>query len=359
MNNRLQANFVKSFGRFNLNAELDIHTDQFSVTVLVGPSGSGKTTFLRCLSGLEQPESGRIAYANECWFDAQQRKAVPPQARQVGYLFQDYALFPHLSVIQNVSFGLAVRSRELVADMLGRFQLTDLENRYPRQLSGGERQRVALARVLVRQPRLLLLDEPLSALDGPTRLHVRTELRGMLANAGIPTVIVSHDRVETMALADEVIVIDSGTIRQRGSVDDTFLRPLDERAAAIVGMETVIRGMIHQVVDGLATVKMGRVHLLAIAPLDHSQQVFVCIRAEDVTLELAQPAAASSARNHLPGHVTSVKLEGPVARIGLDVGFALESLLTRPAAEELGLQPGRAVVAVVKATAIHLIPRGA
>jgi molybdate transport system ATP-binding protein len=186
------ARFVKQFAaRAVVEVELRRPTDCFSITVLFGPSGGGKTTTLRCLAGLERPEEGRIDFGETPWFDAARRIFLTPQQRDIGYLFQEYALFPHLTVAGNIAYGLRGQPRSAqrrrVAEMLALLWLTGLEDRYPDHISGGEQQRVGLARALVRRPRLLLLDEPLSALDGPTREQLRPEVRRLLAECGIPS----------------------------------------------------------------------------------------------------------------------------------------------------------------------------
>ena len=184
------------------------------VTVFLGPSGSGKTTVLRCLAGLERPQRGHVRFGDRVWFDAARGVDLAPDRRDIGVLFQDYALFPHLIVEQNVAFaarGLTRSAAALrVAELLGAFQLRGLERRLPRQLSGGQQQRVALARAVFRRPRLLLLDEPLSALDRPTGDEMREELRALIHFLAIPAYIVSHDRVDALALADRTVLLDEG-----------------------------------------------------------------------------------------------------------------------------------------------------
>lgn len=210
MSGVLEAEFTKRFPRGPLiRGHLRCPTTQFHVTALLGPSGAGKTTVLRCLAGLERPDSGRIDFAGETWCDVAAGRCLSPQARGVGFMFQEPALFPHLSVAGNVGYGLrrlAARERRLVvADLLARFGLADLADRLPHELSGGEQRRVALARSLAPRPRLLLLDEPLSALDAPLRSDVRGELREWLAAGSIPVVLVTHDPADADALADEVV----------------------------------------------------------------------------------------------------------------------------------------------------------
>jgi molybdate transport system ATP-binding protein len=211
----------------------------FSVTALVGPSGCGKTTVLRCLAGLDAPELGRVTFGEGVWFDAARRINLPPQSRAIGFLFQEYALFPHLTVFENIAFGLPrvgkSETGRRVGELVAMLQLGGLEGRVPHQLSGGQQQRVALARTVAPRPRLLLLDEPLSALDAPTRAELRGELRRALSQWAIPTIVVTHDAVEVQALADDVVVMCEGQVRQHGSVDEVFSRPVDPDVARIAG----------------------------------------------------------------------------------------------------------------------------
>jgi molybdate transport system ATP-binding protein len=358
----LTADFAKRFPAGPvIRAKFHCALDAFSITVLFGPSGSGKTTVLRCLAGLERPEEGTIRYADEVWFDAAHRVFLPPQRRDIGYLFQDYALFPHLSVARNVAYGLRgvpqERRRRRTGEMLELLELTGLEERYPRQLSGGQQQRVALARALVRQPRLLLLDEPLSALDTPTRRPLRAELRQVLEDARVPVLLVTHDRMEALALGDQVVVLNNGRVCQSGPIQDVFQKPADPMVARIVGIDTIEPATVVQTQDGLATVRIGQTRLIALAQTIQTPDVYVCIHAEHVILERTG-ASQSSARNHLAGRVESLESEGPLMRVRLDCGFPLLALITQQSCAEMGLRPGEAVTALIKAPAIHLIPRG-
>ncbi len=353
---------MKRFGsKVAVEADFQRPTDRFSITVLFGPSGCGKTTTLRCLAGLERPDTGRILFEQQPWFDAERKIMLRPQQRDIGYLFQEYALFPHLTVAGNIAYGLRNNTRNqqrrLVADMVDLFHLGGLEDRYPNQISGGEQQRVALAHVLVRRPRLLLLDEPLSALDQPTRDQLRTEMRRPLADFGIPVVLVTHERIEAMTLADHLIVLDHGKIRQQGTVEEVFNRPADVEVARIVGMGNVLPGQIVKIEDGLATIAVGNAHLLTVAPAVDVQLVYVNIRPEDVILQKGAPDH-SSPRNRLHGTITTLLPEGPLVRVMLDCGFHLQALVTRNACTELELRAGDAVTAMVKAPAIHLMARG-
>ena len=258
-----------------------------------------------------------------------------------------------MSVLACASGAAHAVDRE-VAEILARLQVADLADRYPAQISGGQQQRVALARAIVCRPRLLLLDEPLSALDAPVREQLRGHLRRILIELARPAIVVTHDRVETLALADEVVVMTDGQVRQAGPVHQVFSRPRDLAVAQVVGIETVEPGLVVSAGEGLATVEVRGVRLTAVAPPGIGRQVFVCLRGEDVLLQ-REAATGTSARNQLPARVTSRVSEGPMVRIGLDCGFALTALVTRPAAEELHLQVGDRVTAVVKAPAIHLV----
>src|SRR5436190_11384442 len=364
----LTAEFEKHFpGGPVIQVELRRPADAFSLTVLFGRSGSGKSTTLRCLAGLERPERGTIRFGDEIWFDAARGIFLPPQRRRIGYLFQDYALFPHLRVAQNIAYGLgkiaAPERRQRIEEIMTLLELTGLEDRYPKQLSGGQQQRVALARALVCRPRLLLLDEPLSALDAPTREHLRRQLRHWLVELRMSTILVTHDRLEALALGDHVVVFEAGRVRQSGSVQQVFSAPVDLAVARIVGVDTIERGKVVRVSDGLATIQVGPKKLIALASSSNhgepGDEVYICIHAEDVVLEQSGAIPPqSSARNRLLGHVQSLDREGPLVRISLHCGFPLKALVTYQACQNMKLREGDEIVALIKAPAIHLIPRG-
>ncbi|HLA78906.1 MAG TPA: ATP-binding cassette domain-containing protein [Vicinamibacteria bacterium] len=351
---------LRYVGGPQISAAFEVPASGFSVTVLFGPSGSGKTTLLRCLAGLERPE-GSIRWGAEVWLDSAQALFVPPRRRQLGFVAQDSALFPHLNVLGNVVYGLQrmarVERQERGLELLAWLGLQELADRLPAEISGGQRQRVALARALAPRPRLLLLDEPLSALDGPARLRLRQDLRRTLRELALPSVLVTHDRSEAIQLGDRIVVLDGGQVKQVDSVRRVFDRPADPEVARIVGMETVAAGPVVEVAGGLATVALGSARILAPAPEGLGAEAFVCIRAEDVILE-REEGAPTTARNRLAGRVIALHPEGAMIRVGLDCGFPLESLITRRACQELALAPGVAIIALIKANAIHLIPRG-
>jgi molybdate transport system ATP-binding protein len=357
----LIARFVKHYSRgVSVTADLQAPSERFFITVLFGPSGCGKSTTLRCLAGLERPDSGRITVGEATWFSAEQNVMLSPQRRGIGYLVQEYALFPHLTIAQNVEYGLTSMPRteraRRSADMLNRLQLKGLERRYPGQLSGGQQQRAALARVLARRPSLLLLDEPLSALDEPTRDQLRPELRQVLMEFDVPAILVTHERTEAMALADRLVVIGNGRMLQAGTPGEVFSRPADAAVAQIVGVETVEPGRIVHLVDGLSTVDVGGVHLVGIAPNTTGREVYVCIRGEDVVLQRDSSGFASP-RNQLKCRIIALTPEGPLVRVALDCGFRLTALVTRPACDELGLDLEQPIQALIKVSGVHLVPR--
>jgi molybdate transport system ATP-binding protein len=333
-----------------------------SITVLFGPSGSGKTTVLRCLAGLERPDEGSIWFGGEVWFDAAGRTCLPSRARNLGFVPQDYALFPHLSVERNVAYGLdqlpAGERQQRVAEAMDWLGLAGLEKRAPRELSGGQQQRVALARAVVRRPRLLLLDEPLAALDAPTRQRLRGELRQLLAQLGIPTLLVTHDRTEAVALGDDLVVMDHGEIVQQGTVPEVFSRPATPAVAGALAVETIEVGTIVGRENGLLSVAVGTARLIALDPAlpADATRVLVCIRAEDVVLTGAADPMGSP-RNHLAATIRRLIPEGPVVRVTLDCGFPLVALVTKPGCEALALREGGPVAALIKAPNVHLIPQ--
>ena len=355
------VDMTKTFpGRPAIRARFRYPVEASTVLILFGPSGSGKTTVLRSVAGLEWPEQGTIRFLSRTWLDTAARIRVPPQERHIGYMAQDYALFPAYTVAGNIAYGLAdlpfVDRTRRVAEMLDLFQLRGFEHAKPQELSGGQQQRVALARAVAPRPQLLLLDEPLSALDAPTRLHLRGELRSLLKQLALPSIIVTHDWAEALTLGDVMAVMSQGNVLQVGTPQGVFSRPADAEVARVVGVETVVQGTITDTREGLASVQVGPVSLTAVASPEVDADVFVCIRAEDVTVELAG-AVETSARNHLTGTVQSVASLGALARVTIECGFPLAAVITRSALSELQLAIGTPVRAAFKAGSVHLISR--
>jgi molybdate transport system ATP-binding protein len=356
----LNAEIAKTF-KSGVQVKASLHLPPGpSVTVLFGASGAGKTTLLRCIAGLEQLTAGKIVFSGEVWADASKRRHVPTQKRSIGYLFQDYALFPHLNVRDNIGFGIrrlasGVR-RDHIRTTAASLQIEDLLERQPYELSGGQQQRVALARVLVREPELLLLDEPLSALDGVARDHVRSELARLLRRLQMPAIIVTHDWVDALTLGDRLHVMSRGVVLQEGTPQEVFAKPQYAEVASAVGMENLAVGHVHERTADVVKLQVGTAELYAADPHDDHTDYFVCIRGENVTLETGR-AGQSSARNNLRGRVKEISPTGSLMKVVVDVGFEIVALVTHQAMTDMQLVPGGEVFAVFKASAVHLIPR--
>ncbi|HUW39050.1 MAG TPA: ABC transporter ATP-binding protein [Rhodocyclaceae bacterium] len=324
--------------------------------VILGTSGAGKSLLLETLAGFYRPASGRIMIGGRDLTDA------PPEARRIAFMFQDYALFPHLTVAQNVGFGLRFSPRRKDAEPLGallaRLGLEHLAGRKPAHLSGGEQQRVALARALAMEPALFLFDEPLSALDARSRDTLRGELKTFLGRAGVPSIYVTHDQLEALALADKMAVMSGGALLQSGTPSEIFNAPVSEAVANFVGVETVLEGKVLSVSDGMAAIGIGdqALHVLANDAAEPNASVLACIRPEDVALARTLHPG-SSVRNQFQARVTAVAAAGPLFKISLDAGFPLVAYVSKQSYLELGLSPGVELIASVKATAVHLIGR--
>ncbi|MBB5352083.1 molybdate transport system ATP-binding protein [Haloferula luteola] len=331
------------------------------VTILFGESGAGKSTLIRVLAGLEKPDDGRLSVGEEWWFDTEKRIDVPASRRRVGWVSQDGLLFPHLSVAQNVSYGMrggskaAVKSR--VADWLERMGLGGMENRRPSELSGGQQQRVALARALASDPALVLLDEPWSGLDRPTRERLRSELRPWLREAEVPVLMVTHDRQDALALGDRMAVMSRGRLVEQGEMEEVFCRPESAETAQLLEVETLARGRVLSCENGVAEVDCRGVCVVAseVPGLVKGGEVWVCVRGGDVSLGEVL-LDHSSLRNQWWGRVVGLRQEGVAMRVELDVGFPLVALLTAASVEVLGVTVGREMVAAVKAQRVHVIP---
>jgi molybdate transport system ATP-binding protein len=286
---------------------LDLRLSAGPETVaLVGPSGAGKTTVLRAVAGLRHPDRGRIALDDAVWFDAQRGVRVAPERRSVGFVFQDYALFPHLTVRENVAFGGDARTGEL----LERFRIAHLAGERPERISGGERQRVALARALARDPGVLLLDEPVSALDTQTRAIVRAELQDVLAELALPTLLVTHDFRDAAALADRVGVMVDGRLRQLGTVAELVERPVDAFVAAFIGGNVVL-GVAAALPGGGSEVRLDDGSVVRSADAGHGR-VGVAIAPWRIAVHREPPPDAD---NRLPGTVAAVTPEEGRVRV--------------------------------------------
>jgi molybdate transport system ATP-binding protein len=327
---------------------------------LAGPSGAGKTTVLRVAAGLRRPDAGRVRCGEEMWLDTRRGVDVRAEDRRCGYVFQEYALFPHLRAWENVAFGLhglpRAAGRARAMDLLERFGLAGRADARPATLSGGERQRVALARALAPRPRALLLDEPLSALDARTRAAATREVAAVLREAGVPSILVTHDFGEAALLADRVAVIDAGRVVQVGAPAELAAAPASAFVADFTGA-IVLLGEGAPGPDGLTAVALdgGGTVLSADRALG---RVAATVFPWEVTVERPRPLGApdSSARNHLAARVTSVTAVGSRVRVGLATPQALAAEVTLPAVRALALAPGMEVVATWKAASTRLVP---
>jgi molybdate transport system ATP-binding protein len=323
---------------------------------LAGPSGAGKTSVLRAIAGLLRPARGRVVCDGEPWLDTESGVDVLPERRGCGYLFQEYALFPHLSAWRNVAYGLArseKRRRERAGELLEKFGLSDRAEARPRTLSGGERQRVALARALARQPRALLLDEPLSALDTRTRGRASRELAAALREAGVPSLLVTHDFAEAALLGDRVAVLDAGRVVQDGPARELLAAPASAFVADLT-CAVVLTGHASSGPDGLTVVRLdGGGEVSTTDP--GSGPVAVSVHPWEIALGPAGAPALSSAQNHLEGVITTVTHVGNRVRVGLEAAQPLVAEVTEPAVRELELHPGTRVTATWKAAASRLV----
>jgi molybdate transport system ATP-binding protein len=325
---------------FDLELALDVGRE---TVALVGPSGAGKTSVLRAIAGLARPARGKIVCGDEVWFDSERDVDCRPEQRSVGLVFQEYALFPHLNVEQNVTFGGG-----RVDSLFRRLRIEELAKAKPAELSGGERQRVALARALAREPRVLLLDEPMAALDPHTRGAVRAELHDLLRELGLPTLLVTHDFEDAAALADRVGVLVQGRLRQLGSPAELLGNPADPFVAEFAGAN-VLAGEAEPGADGLTRVTLGDERTVYSTDEARGQAALV-VYPWDVSLALSEPV--DSALNHLHGEIVSLVRLGNRVRVRLPF---ITAEITNASAERLALAPGQRVVASFKATQARLI----
>lgn len=329
------------------------------VLVVLGANGAGKSTLLQTLAFLRIPTSGSLQFDGEAVsFHA------PPLVlrRRLAVVFQEPLLFD-TTVEANVASGLKLRKvpptviRERVQQWLERLGIGQLAHRQARTLSGGEAQRVSLARALVLDPDFLLLDEPFSALDAPTRESLTDRFHHLQQQTKTTTLFVTHDRQEALRLADRIAVMQQGVIAQIGTPEEVFSQPANETVASFVGIETILRGTVESQTDGFAEIRVDSGQQIAVATaLPSGTIVTLCLRPEEVTLlASADTATPSSARNYFPARVKRVLPWGSTFKVHLDCGFPLVAIITRPSIDILHLHEGSVVAATFKATAVHVI----
>jgi molybdate transport system ATP-binding protein len=356
-------------GGFSLDVEFSA-TPGF--TILFGPSGSGKTTLLDCVAGLTTPDAGRIALDERVMFDGNARVNIPVAQRGVGYVLQDLGLFPHLRAEQNIAYGLAhlprAERKQRVAGILQEFSINHLRQQRPTDLSGGERQRVALARSLVSDPCVLLLDEPLAALDAPTKAKILEDLRRWNQAHRIPILYVTHSREEVLALGERVLVLEQGRIIAQGTPHQVLSAPLQETVAQLAGFENIFEATVESVHEDRGTM-MCRIMIGAFRENNAAAGVLletplirvligstlrVGIRAGDILLAISKPVGLS-ARNLIPGRLMSLERRDMVVSARVDCGVEMEVHLSLAAREALKLTAGLEVWLVIKTYSCHLM----
>ncbi len=362
----LDVRIRKAFaGDFELDVAFAL---RHGITILFGASGAGKTTLLDCIAGLPTLDSGRVTVGERVLFDSERRINVPARSRNIGYVFQDLALFPHLNVESNVGYGLAgiePQERELrVSRALASLGIAERRKRRPAQLSGGERQRVALARALVTQPCLLLLDEPLAALDLPIRMKIADDLRRSIQNLPIPVLYVTHSRDEVFMLGERLLVMEQGRLIAQGTPHEVMSAPQSETVAQLAGFENLFDVQVTSIHENRGTMsctimscRIGEAQLEIETPLVRAElgtKLRLGISAGDILLATSAPVGLS-ARNVLPGNLLSLSQRDAIIVAHVDCGVELSVHLTLGARDSLELAPGRQVWVIVKTHSCHLL----
>jgi molybdate transport system ATP-binding protein len=351
----LRAEARTRLGALELDVELEVRAGE--CLALAGPSGAGKTSVLRIAAGLVRPQRGLVEANGETWLDTERGVDVPPERRRCGYVFQEYALFPHLSAWQNVAYPLRgmprAQRRERSLELLGRFGLRELADARPRTLSGGERQRVAVARALARKPEVLLLDEPLSALDARTRASAARELAAVLRDVEVPALLVTHDFAEAALLGDRVGVIDAGRVVQQGTPTELAAAPRSAFVADFTGA-VVLTGTARPGSGGLTSVELDGGGTVSTTDLGEGA-VAVSVYPWEIAIEPGGEPRHGSTQNRLTAEVVSVTTVGNRVRVSLAGAQPIAAEITLDSAERLGLRAGARVTATWKATATRLV----
>jgi molybdate transport system ATP-binding protein len=336
-------------------------TARQGITVLFGASGSGKTTTLRSIAGMVTPDAGRILLGDSVYFDSAAHVNLAMQKRRVGFVFQDYLLFPHLTAAENVAYGAKAqqdhdRGRH-VEEMLKLVGVDDAAGRHPAELSGGEQQRVALARALASDPAILLLDEPLSAVDVTTRSRLLDEMVEVQRKTGIPFLYVTHSPADAVRIGDELLVMAEGRIVQQGKPLEVFNAPLNVPAVRVLGTENILAGRIesHQAEEGISVVDLGKCRMLIPrSRLAEGSRVTLGIRAEDIIVS-RERVSRTSARNLLAGSVKRLLRDGESIELIADCGVDLKVRITPQAAQALELATGVEIYLLIKASSCHIL----
>ncbi len=366
----LQARIRKSFPAGERAFSLDVEfTAEAGFTILFGASGAGKTTLLDSIAGLSKPDEGRIKIGEGVLFDAAAGVCTPPENRNLGYVFQDLALFPHLTVEKNIQYGLAHLPRALAQErataLLQSFGIEHLRRQRPAEISGGERQRVALARALVTDPVVLLLDEPLAGLDAPTKSRILDDLRSWNQRHQIPILYVTHSREEVFALGERVLVLDAGRIVAQGAPHEVLGAPRLETVAQLAGCENIFDAVVESIHADRGTMTCGLSSgngnpVFLETPLVRAEAgsgLRIGIHAGDILLAIVTPVGLS-ARNVIRGKLVSLERRDVIISARVDCGVEMEVHLTLAACDSLQLSPGREVWLVIKTHSCHLMKVG-
>jgi molybdate transport system ATP-binding protein len=354
----------KRFGDASPSFLLDIELNVgHGITILFGPSGAGKSTLLDCIAGLTQPDTGRIAVNGNPLFDSAKNVNVPPQHRQISYVFQSLALFPHMTAEANVAYGLPdlpeKERNARVSEILQMFRVEKLRTRKPREISGGEQQRIALARSLVTLPRVLLLDEPLTGMDAELKASVIDDLRAWNAAHKIPILYVTHSREEVDALGERVIALEHGKIVSEGTPREVLDAPRRKRLAQAAGFENLLSGTVLDLrePDGVMRVRLANTACEIEVPLGHAgpgDRVRVAVRAGDILLAAEEPQGLS-ARNVLEGKIVSLERRGALIVACVDCGVTFTVHVTPGAERTLELKTEKKVWIVLKTYSCHFV----
>jgi molybdate transport system ATP-binding protein len=343
--------------------QIDMQVANGELVALVGPSGSGKTTVLRLIAGLHPPRQGRISCNGQTWLDSRQGIHLPPQARRVGIVFQDYALIPHLTALENLILamdsGTGAQRKAKAQDLLARVRLEGLEQRRPAELSGGQQQRVAVARALAREPRVLLLDEPFSAVDMMTRRRLQRELALLRRSIHIPIIMVTHDLDEAAALADRICLLDHGSALQTDAPERLFRQPRTARVARLLGLTNIFTGTIEQI-EGKESLVWGENRILLARPsgLPNAAVVDWYIPDSDIVLHRRDRPSRGERENPIAGIVSECVTLGAFTSVSLreaSSGDCLQITLPTHAARRNSLEPGAEVSVSLLSTGIHLM----
>ena len=341
-------NVSKKWDNFMLsNISLEVRKGEYFV--VLGPTGAGKTLLLELIAGFHYPDEGRI------YIDGRDVTSLPSAERNIGFVYQEYMLFPHMNVKENIAYGLKMREmkqteiEKKIEEMAESYRIKHLLHRYPESLSGGEKQRVAIARAMAVEPKILLLDEPLSALDPEMRTEIRREIKDMHEKSGVTVVHVTHSREDAMLLADRIAIMNKGKILQIGKPEEIFRKPASKFIAQFVGVENIFHGkaekkgnITHFICNGVELV----------SSMDVPDAKYASIRPEDIII--SKQKIESSARNCIKGRVKAIVDIGSLMRLEVDCGVDFVVHITRESFEEMGIDVGKEIYLIFKAQNVHL-----